>query len=408
MFNNDPNQPTLSAASSDQKNSTATNGSSYVDSYTPPKINGAEPISNNDSTQAAVTPKQGNSAPTDNVKSDFANKQPQQTPSFDSAKKSKHDPELDNTISQLDKLAEDLSYEVDKQLDQHLQQLDERQQVNQRTAVPQQAQDSFLPDEPKSGSTLQSLNQEAKQDVAKSKNSVNQAVSQTINDLDKIAAEAAVDPQSVDSSLNQLAEMSAQADQVSSFKNTSSPVAQDPIQVRGDSSKKVDENADTNGDDIRTAAPFTKKVVIPQEERLVSQNIFEMLGLSDSQDSDKEKFLDELQQAIWEDFLETDLELMVATQEKEEVQKILADNNFTELEKQEKILAYLEKLIPDLESILMEKAIQLKRELVQERVAGMREYYANNQQAIETINKATQLIVKGRWKSGIEILNSVK
>lgn len=95
-------------------------------------------------------------------------------------------------------------------------------------------------------------------------------------------------------------------------------------------------------------------------ESLEEQNIFELLGVADGSDEEKEEFLDELQQVIWEDFLENDVELLVTLEEKKQVDAILAKTDSNDLEKQEELVVYLEKLIPDLEEIMLEKALELK------------------------------------------------
>ena len=61
-----------------------------------------------------------------------------------------------------------------------------------------------------------------------------------------------------------------------------------------------------------------KKPANDKEEALISQNIFDLLGVTDGTEAQRNEFLDELQQAIWEDFLENDLELLVTDNEREQ------------------------------------------------------------------------------------------
>lgn len=144
------------------------------------------------------------------------------------------------------------------------------------------------------------------------------------------------------------------------------------------------------------------------DESLEAQNIFELLGVNDGSDDEKEKFLDELQQVIWEDFLEKDVELLVTSEEKQKVDEILAKQDLSELEKQEQLVVYLEKLIPDLEEIMLEKALDLKRDLFKERIAGFKEYYAGNEQSLAEVNRAESLINQDKWKSASQAMNSIK
>lgn len=144
-----------------------------------------------------------------------------------------------------------------------------------------------------------------------------------------------------------------------------------------------------------------------QSEELEDQNIFTMLGVVDGTPEQREKFLDELQQVIWEDFLEYDVKLLTTKEEQLEVQKMLADTTTNELEKQEKIVIYLEKLIPDLEEIMLEKALELKEEMVRERVKGLKEFNVGKAEQLAKIQSAEQLMTEGKWRSAVTLLNSL-
>lgn len=142
-------------------------------------------------------------------------------------------------------------------------------------------------------------------------------------------------------------------------------------------------------------------------ETLEDQNIFFLLGVMDGTDAEKEKFLDELQQVIWEDFLEYDVKLLITSDEQVEFQKILDEPATNELEKQEKIVVFLEKLIPDLEEIMLEKALELKGDMVKERIAGMKEYHASKPEALDKISEAERALAENKWKTAAELLNSL-
>ncbi len=144
-------------------------------------------------------------------------------------------------------------------------------------------------------------------------------------------------------------------------------------------------------------------------ETIERQNIFFLLGVEEGPSEEKESFLDELQQIVWEDFLENDLDLLITSQEKEKVNQIIGNADLSDLDKQEKIIEYLETLMPvaDLEEIMLEKALELKQEMVKERVEGMKEYYAGQEDKIAKIQEAAQLFAQGKWRSGAELLNEM-
>jgi len=142
-------------------------------------------------------------------------------------------------------------------------------------------------------------------------------------------------------------------------------------------------------------------------EKLEDQNIFFLLGVEDGKPDEKEKFLDELQQVIWEDFLENDLSLLITSDEKQAADKISAQTDLSDLEKQEKLIEYLAGLIPDLETIMLEKALELKQDLVKERVVGIKEYYKDKPTDLTKIDEAAKFFAQGKWMSGAKVLNAL-
>jgi hypothetical protein len=63
--------------------------------------------------------------------------------------------------------------------------------------------------------------------------------------------------------------------------------------------------------------------------------------------------------------------------------------------------------VPDVEDIMLEKALNLKEEMVWERVAGMKEYFANQQQSLAKIKEAENHLTAGHWKTGTQLLNTL-
>lgn len=143
-------------------------------------------------------------------------------------------------------------------------------------------------------------------------------------------------------------------------------------------------------------------------QTLESQNVFYLLGVQKSQPQEQESFLDELQQVIWEDFLESDAKLLITTNEYEQLQQLMNKTDVSEADKQEQMVVFLEKLIPDLEEIMLEKAIALKADMFRERVAGLREYYQGQSQQLEQVEKADQLMSQNKWYDAATALNQLQ
>jgi len=145
-----------------------------------------------------------------------------------------------------------------------------------------------------------------------------------------------------------------------------------------------------------------------EDQTLEAQNIFHLLGVEDGNDDEKESFLDELQQVVWEDFVEKDVALLLTESEYVEFKKIIDQKIVSNEVMQEEALAFLEKLIPDLEEILLEKAMELKRDMVMERIMGMKEFYANNPDTLQVISQVERLFAEDTWKDGADMLNTLK
>jgi hypothetical protein len=155
---------------------------------------------------------------------------------------------------------------------------------------------------------------------------------------------------------------------------------------------------------VAPSAPTSNSV----SQALEDQNIFALLGLESASDDDKEAFLDELQQIIWEDFLENDVELLVTEEEMVEFKKISAKEGLSEEDKQSEMITFLEKLIPDLEKIMLEKALELKEEMFRERVTSMKETFADRADVQASVQKALDLIASQQWRAAADELNAIK
>lgn len=157
--------------------------------------------------------------------------------------------------------------------------------------------------------------------------------------------------------------------------------------------------------------PATRPTTAFREESeksqlLEDQNIFTLLGVEDGTEAEKSAFLDELQQVIWEDFLENDVSLLVLDSEHQKLTEIIGDTTAKlSIETQEKVIEYLEELIPDLEEIMVDKAVRLKAELVRERIESLKKLHQHDSGKMEAIFSAESLSHSGEWASVAEVLN---
>lgn len=145
----------------------------------------------------------------------------------------------------------------------------------------------------------------------------------------------------------------------------------------------------------------------PAAEPIEEQNIFELLGVSAADDAEKEAFLDELQQALWDDFLEKDVELLVNPQQLQQIRDIQNRTELADTQRQEQLVQKVEEIVPDIEEIMLEKALQLKEDMVKERLSGMKDYFKDRPTDLATIAEAESLIKTGKWQSAARLLNTL-
>ncbi|MBP7875583.1 hypothetical protein KA012_01130 [Candidatus Woesebacteria bacterium] len=166
---------------------------------------------------------------------------------------------------------------------------------------------------------------------------------------------------------------------------------------------------DAPSDQSVTVDPATTSAAQPPtpSEELADQNIFEMLGVTTGTSEQREQFLDELQQVIWDDFIEHDTSLLLTDDEQVELKKIIDASPEKNLEQQEQVVVFLEKLVPDLEEIMLEKALQLKEEMARERLKALRELNRNDAEKVASIDRAEQLMSEQQWRAATELLNTL-
>ena len=181
-----------------------------------------------------------------------------------------------------------------------------------------------------------------------------------------------------------------------------------------DMQNETDDSSDSSAEQMEESAEEKspekeEKIAEPatqdDQEELKSQNIFEMLGLTSISDSEKNQFLDELEEMIWDDFVFHDLELLLTSEEYQGARQILDDETKKADEKKEALIVYLEELVPDLDEVLYEKALELKSEMMGERLIKMKE--KADQATLDKIKEAENLISENHWKSAASLLNQL-
>ncbi len=173
----------------------------------------------------------------------------------------------------------------------------------------------------------------------------------------------------------------------------------------GDSSSGGASSGDTNSSDTSSEPPSLVS------KKLEDQNIFFLLGVSHITDDEKEKFLDDLQKVIWNDFLSQDLELLLTEEEMDDFHKLTSVTGRSEEETQVAMVEFLEKLIPDLEKIMLDKALELKEDMFRERIKELKIAHAAHPLVLPKVLEAEGFLNtdpgEEDWRSAAEVLNHI-
>lgn len=193
------------------------------------------------------------------------------------------------------------------------------------------------------------------------------------------------------------------------------PVAQqqDDTEVNQTQDRPVNNSQNDPQDEFMVSSRDDSDNTKTQEEDLEAQNIFFMLDAEEGSDELKEKFLNQLQEVIWNDFLSSDVQFLITEDESVEFEKLnqVVESSPEGPQKEtakDALIEYLEKLIPDLEDIMLEKALDLKADLFVERISGMKEYFADNQEKLALIKKAETEMFEDKWRTAAQTLNEIQ
>lgn len=151
-----------------------------------------------------------------------------------------------------------------------------------------------------------------------------------------------------------------------------------------------------------TAQPSAKAF----SEKLQKMSIFEMLGVEGSEE-EKEAFLSEVQDVIWQDVVENDLAPLLTEPELDEVEAMLNNEQTPEDTKRDYLFDLILKKVPNAEEVLLERTMQLKSDLLHERLHGMQEFFKDKPEALSELEKAHGLIDGEQHDEAVAVLNQL-
>lgn len=136
-------------------------------------------------------------------------------------------------------------------------------------------------------------------------------------------------------------------------------------------------------------------------EELAKADIFKLLGMVNITEAEKKKNLDEMEETIWEDFVETDLPEMLAGEQKAQYFDLLKTSPSAE-----KIINFFGKNLPaNFEEKYLQKTLNFKAEIVKEQIETlMLANEGKDPQKIKLLEAAKEAADAGYWKKAEELM----
>ena len=135
-------------------------------------------------------------------------------------------------------------------------------------------------------------------------------------------------------------------------------------------------------------------------------DIFTVLGV-DQDDPDKESFLRKMEDALWEEIIESEVGDKLEVSEITTLESILHDENISTTEKRDKLFGFLAEKIPHFELIVREYTLSAKKDLLLERLEALKEFYAQDMDALFQVNQADILFDEGKFSECVMLLNEL-
>lgn len=143
-------------------------------------------------------------------------------------------------------------------------------------------------------------------------------------------------------------------------------------------------------------------------QKLEDQSIFDLVGDNEGSLEEREAFLDDLQKVVWDDFLDNDVELLLTDEEMRPLEEIVSRPEVDAIKKQQEIVNYLESKVPDLEEIMLEKALKLKEDLLMERILATEQFFADKQDVLRRITDIRKMVDEGKFYDVIVALYEIE
>ncbi len=139
-------------------------------------------------------------------------------------------------------------------------------------------------------------------------------------------------------------------------------------------------------------------------------DIFTVLGVAQD-DPDREAFLQQMEEAIWEEIVENELADKMGEAELAQLETILNDEATSVDDKREQLFGMLVGKVPNFEIVVREYTMAAKRDLLLERLEGTKEFYGTTQpnaDKLSQVERAGQLYEAGEFSACAAALNAIQ
>ncbi|MCD8484521.1 hypothetical protein LRY65_05560 [Candidatus Woesebacteria bacterium] len=140
-------------------------------------------------------------------------------------------------------------------------------------------------------------------------------------------------------------------------------------------------------------------------QQLAAMDVFTLLGITDASEEDREAFLNQLQDAIWEEVVEQELADSLTDDEIDTIDRVITDEALQADEKRNQLFSLLANKVPNLEEGLADATNQLKYDLLGERVDGLREFYAAKPDQLQVLDQVEEMVNAGNVNEAVATLN---
>jgi hypothetical protein len=139
-------------------------------------------------------------------------------------------------------------------------------------------------------------------------------------------------------------------------------------------------------------------------------DIFTVLGVAQD-DPDREAFLQQMEEAIWEEIVENELSDKLGETELAQIETILNDEAASAEEKRDHLFGMLVDKVPNFEKVVRDYTMAAKRDLLSERLEGTKEYYSQtspNADKLSQVERAAQLFEAAEFSACAQALNAIQ